>query len=74
MFFTISASFAGEKHGKKPSIVDLRIEIENLKKEILILKQLIKSLSKPETKKVWKQVRPHIQIEGMIDDGYELVE
>ena len=26
------------------------------------------------THKVWKKVRPTIQIEGMIDDGYELVE
>jgi len=58
-------------------------ELKELRKEIALLRDLIeKLLAKPPavktnhaiTRKVWKQVRPSIQIEGMIDDGFELVD
>ncbi len=56
---------------------NLKAEVSELRKEVALLRQLLERLlvdQNPQTRKVWKQVRPHIQIEGMIDDGYELVE
>ncbi len=64
-------------------IAELRSEIKALRIELALLRDLIqKSLAKPSTptptyvptRKVWRQVREPIQIEGGIDDGYELVE
>ena len=60
----------------------IQAELKALRQELVLLRQLLNQLLvKPvepvqavPTRKVWKQVRMPIQIEGMIDDGYELVE
>jgi hypothetical protein len=77
----VFASGVQEKSGKTVSraelhqeIASLRNEVAELRKEIkAICEMLSKSFPRPEPKKVWKQVRPSMQIEGMIDDGFELV-
>lgn len=67
------------------AIESMRDEIKSLKNELQLIRDLLQMLvdnqpaspaspTAPATRKVWKKVRPSIQIEGMIDDGYELVE
>jgi hypothetical protein len=77
----VFASGVQEKSGKLISrtelhheIASLRNEVAGLRKEINAIREMLsKSFPRPETRKVWKQVRPAMQIEGMIDDGFELV-
>lgn len=78
-----------ERKAKLQSNAELRAKIDvllaelsALRQELIALKEGMERLSaKPvviepivPTRKVWKQVRQPVQIEGMIDDGYELVE
>lgn len=57
------------------AILEVRNELRLIREELKLLRIAVQPTpNKPETRKVWKQVREPVQIEGMIDDGYELVE
>lgn len=57
------------------AILEVRNELRLIREELKLLRIAVQPIpDKPETRKVWKQVREPVQIEGMIDDGYELVE
>lgn len=78
------SSLAEQKRKQTPerqveAIEKMRGEITELRNELRLIRELLQKLVEKQVvatpaRKVWKQVRPAIQIEGMIDDGYELVE